>query len=116
MPAERLGDALRRRASPIPGDGAGSDDGGFIERAERGMIGNMIADAFIRLPTVRERAGLSTRSVWRYVREGRFPRPVRLGPMTTVWDARAVEVWRIARGVDPRTRRGAIAAALIAFG
>jgi predicted DNA-binding transcriptional regulator AlpA len=43
-----------------------------------------------------ERAGLlpvSQATLWRWVREGRFPRPFKLGERVTVWDAQEVEAY-----------------------
>lgn len=32
-------------------------------------------------------------TVWRWVKNGRFPAPFALGPRCTVWDAAAVDNW-----------------------
>jgi predicted DNA-binding transcriptional regulator AlpA len=36
---------------------------------------------------------VSPSTVWRWVREGRFPAPFSLGVKTTVWDKAAVDQW-----------------------
>ncbi|VTU36849.1 putative transcriptional regulator [Variovorax sp. PBL-H6] len=46
------------------------------------------------LATTKSKAGLlpvSPATVWRWVREGKFPKPFKLGESVTVWDAEAVE-------------------------
>jgi predicted DNA-binding transcriptional regulator AlpA len=46
------------------------------------------------LATTKGKAGLlpvSPATVWRWVREGKFPKPFKLGESVTVWDAAAVE-------------------------
>ena len=46
------------------------------------------------LATSARKAGLlrvSPATVWRWVREGKFPKPFKLGASVTVWDAAAVE-------------------------
>jgi len=46
------------------------------------------------LATTKDKAGLlpvSPATVWRWVREGKFPKPFKLGDSVTVWDAAAVE-------------------------
>lgn len=42
--------------------------------------------AHVRLPTVCGLQGISPATVWRWVREGRLPRPHRLGPQVTAWN------------------------------
>ena len=49
-----------------------------------------------QLATVKGRPGLlpvSAPTVWRWVREGKFPAPFKLAAGTTVWDADAVEAF-----------------------
>ena len=46
------------------------------------------------LATTKGKDGLlpvSPATVWRWVREGKFPKPFKLGDSVTVWDAAAVE-------------------------
>lgn len=46
------------------------------------------------LATTKDKSGLlpvSPATVWRWVREGKFPKPFKLGASVTVWDAAAVE-------------------------
>jgi len=58
---------------------------------------------FIRLralATAPDRPGripLSANSIWRLVREGRFPKPVRLSPGTTAWRLQDIETWEADR-------------------
>lgn len=40
---------------------------------------------YLTLEQVAERFNVSTASIWRWKREGRFPAAVRLGPSTTRW-------------------------------
>jgi prophage regulatory protein len=41
--------------------------------------------AHVRLPVVAALNGVSPATVWRWVRAGRLPSPVKLGPNTTAW-------------------------------
>lgn len=46
------------------------------------------------IATTKSKAGLlpvSSSTVWRWVREGKFPEPFKLGERVTVWDATVVE-------------------------
>lgn len=36
---------------------------------------------------------VSRSTIWRWVREGTFVAPFKLGPSTTVWDVEKVEEW-----------------------
>ena len=57
----------------------------------------MLSDTILRLPAVTEATGLSRVTVWRYVRAGNFPAPVRLGPNAVGWRTSAVEAWIASR-------------------
>jgi predicted DNA-binding transcriptional regulator AlpA len=41
--------------------------------------------AHVRLPVVAALNGISDPTVWRWVKAGRLPQPVKLGPNTTGW-------------------------------
>jgi prophage regulatory protein len=49
-----------------------------------------------QLASINDRPGLlpvSPATIWRWVRQNKFPRPFKLAAGTTVWDARAVEAF-----------------------
>ncbi|PQP01249.1 transcriptional regulator [Massilia phosphatilytica] len=46
---------------------------------------------------------VSPTTVWRWVREGRFPKPFKLGLSVTVWDADEVEAFISQQAVDRPT-------------
>lgn len=46
---------------------------------------------FLRLPQVLEIFPISKSSWWQGCKEGRFPKPVKLGPRTTVWRKSDIE-------------------------
>lgn len=48
---------------------------------------------FYRVKTVAEKLDVCPDQVWRMSRSGRFPKPIKLSPRCTVWDAEAVENW-----------------------
>ncbi|HEY8095139.1 MAG TPA: AlpA family phage regulatory protein [Methylobacter sp.] len=48
------------------------------------------------IATTKDRKGLlpvSPATVWRWVREGKFPKPFKLGEAVTVWDADQVDAF-----------------------
>ncbi|WP_368388891.1 helix-turn-helix transcriptional regulator [Marinobacter sp. SS8-8] len=40
---------------------------------------------FYSIKEVSKRYGVSPKSIWRWIREGRFPKPVKLAPKTARW-------------------------------
>ena len=46
------------------------------------------------------RLPVSQATVWRWVKLGEFPKPVRLGPQTTAWRLEDVERWEAERGAQ----------------
>jgi len=49
--------------------------------------------ALERLPAVMARTGRSRTSIWRGVREGTFPRPVKIGLRSVAWPAHSIDTW-----------------------
>ena len=47
--------------------------------------GELPTEGFVRLPVVLRTIGIGKTSWWCGVREGRFPKPVKLGPRTSAW-------------------------------
>jgi predicted DNA-binding transcriptional regulator AlpA len=43
------------------------------------------AEGFVRVPTITAVLGIGRSTWWAGVKDGRFPRPVRLGPRMTAW-------------------------------
>lgn len=53
----------------------------------------MDLDRIIRLPELLEITGASRSTLYRWIREGCFPPPVRLGPNSTGWPQSQVREW-----------------------
>ena len=51
------------------------------------MFTNIPAYGFLRLPQILEIFPVGKSSWWEGCRTGRYPKPVKLGPRTTVWRA-----------------------------
>ena len=47
----------------------------------------------LRAKQVTEAIGLSRTTLWRRVRDGQFPKPVKLGPTAIGWRSAEVEEW-----------------------
>ena len=48
---------------------------------------------YLRLPEVIERCGYSKPSIYRLVKEGKFPRPVKLGARAVAWPEHVIQDW-----------------------
>jgi len=46
--------------------------------------------AFVRLPTVAGLFAVTPSCIWKWVKSGRFPAPIKLGPQTTAWRVSAI--------------------------
>ena len=55
------------------------------------------ATRLIRLPEVVHRVGLGRSTIYRWMAEGRFPKPVRLGSYAVAWSEDHVEQWIASR-------------------
>lgn len=53
---------------------------------------------FLSVKQIAARYSTSTASVWRWVREGQFPKPVKLSPGCTRWRLSDVEAWEVKQG------------------
>ena len=51
----------------------------------------------IRLPEVQHRVGLGRSTIYRWMAEGKFPKPVQLGGYAVAWAEDEVEDWIVAR-------------------
>lgn len=51
------------------------------------MSTTILATGFLRLPQVLALVPISKTSWWEGCKDGRFPKPVKLGPRTTAWRA-----------------------------
>ena len=53
----------------------------------------MPTDRMLRKAEVLSRCGVSYTTVWRWVRSGRFPAPVKIGPRAVRWRESEIEAW-----------------------
>lgn len=54
----------------------------------------------LRIYEVLDRVGLSKSTLWRYIGEGEFPPPIKLGPRASGWIEQEIDDWIASR---PRT-------------
>lgn len=66
-----------------------------------------MANTILRLPAVKTRTGLSRSTIYLYVAEGRFPKPISLGDRAIGWIAGEVNAWIAAQIEKSRRSSGA---------
>lgn len=61
-------------------------------------------DRLLRIEEVMHRVGIRTTSVYKMIREGRFPKGIALGARCVVWPESSIDAWiaeQISRAADP---------------
>ncbi|NVJ53136.1 MAG: AlpA family phage regulatory protein [Campylobacteraceae bacterium] len=48
---------------------------------------------FLRISDVMKMTGIAKSTIWLWVRENRFPQPIKLSPRITVWEEKKVKEW-----------------------
>ena len=51
----------------------------------------MCQESLLRLPQILERIPISKSAWWQGCKDGKYPKPIKLGPRTTVWRASEIE-------------------------
>lgn len=69
------------------------------------VMNNRPCDSFLRLHQVLQRVPVSRSGWWQGVKDGRFPKPIKLSPRVTVW--RASEVQAYIDGANTPDKAGA---------
>ncbi|MFC0169662.1 helix-turn-helix transcriptional regulator [Pseudoduganella danionis] len=57
------------------------------------MQSNQTANRLLRLPSVSAQTGLSKSEIYRRIKSGTFPQPLKLGARAVAWQASAVDDW-----------------------
>ena len=63
------------------------------EEIEREATESLRVTRLIRLPEVQHRVGLGRSTIYRWMAEGKFPKPVHLGGYSVAWVEDDVEKW-----------------------
>ena len=63
------------------------------EEIDKGATESRRVTRLIRLPEVQHRVGLGRSTIYRWMSEGKFPKPVQLGGYSVAWSEREVEAW-----------------------
>lgn len=51
----------------------------------------------LRLPDVKQATGLARSTIYALAAKGQFPKPVKLTPRVSAWDADAIDAWIVER-------------------
>jgi len=49
--------------------------------------------SFLRVKQVSEKVGIGKSTVWLWVKQNKFPKPLKLSPRVTVWDEDVIDKW-----------------------
>ena len=63
------------------------------EEIDKGATETRRVTRLIRLPEVQHRVGLGRSTIYRWMAEGKFPKPVQLGGYAVAWAEDEVEAW-----------------------
>lgn len=77
-----------------------SEAGRGQERNPQPLHAVQLADALLRIQTVADATGLSGATIYRKLKAGDFPSPIRMGARCTRWKAADVRAWIQAQGGD----------------
>ena len=67
------------------------------EEIEKGSTEPRRVTRLIRLPEVQHRVGLGRSTIYRWMSEGKFPKPVQLGGYAVAWAEDEIEQWVAAK-------------------
>ncbi|XOB61555.1 helix-turn-helix transcriptional regulator [Campylobacterota bacterium DY0563] len=48
---------------------------------------------FLRMPDVMKKTGLAKSTIWLWIKEDRFPKPIKLSPRIAVWEEDKINNW-----------------------
>ena len=70
-----------------------------IDQRVQPSLGSRVS--FLSAPQVRARVGASSTTLWRWIRQGRFPRPKYTPGGRRVWPAEAITAWEAGLAATP---------------
>jgi prophage regulatory protein len=82
-----------RRAMPFPWCPAPGCNSHPSQVSMQTVASALPAEGFVRLPQLLKVIPLSTSSLYRHVRAGKFPAPKKIGLRAVAWDVRAVRAY-----------------------
>ena len=47
----------------------------------------------LKLPAVMQKTALSRSSIYQFAKDGKFPKPIKLGERSVAWDASEITAW-----------------------
>lgn len=48
---------------------------------------------FLRITSVMDKTGIAKSTIWLWVSENKFPKPIKLSPRITVWEEEKIQEW-----------------------
>lgn len=68
-------------------------EGHMLDSADKGVRQMQSPTRLIRLKEVQNRVGLGRSTIYRWMAEGNFPKPVRLGAHSVAWVIEDIDQW-----------------------
>lgn len=62
---------------------------------------NVATGRYLRLPEVKTETGLGKTSIYQLIREGEFPKPVKISSRAVAWREGSIEAWKADRQAQP---------------
>ena len=72
----------------------------LIERVQA-----VVNDRLLRLTQVKVKTGLGTSTIWKYVKHGTFPPPIRIGSRSSCWKESEISAWIDANAFASRSQK-----------
>lgn len=69
----------------------------FLVESDENASRNADFKRVLRLKEVRHKTGLGRSTIYRWMAEGRFPKPVRLGARSVAWIEHEIDDWLMSR-------------------
>ena len=69
----------------------------FLTESDENASRNSDIKRVLRLKEVRHKTGLGRSTIYRWMDEGRFPRPARLGARSVAWIEHEIDDWLMSR-------------------
>ncbi|KWV94503.1 hypothetical protein ASS64_09360 [Erythrobacter sp. AP23] len=69
----------------------------FIAESGKNVLRNRDIKRVLRIKEVRHKTGLGRSTIYRWMDEGRFPKPVHLGARSVAWIEHEIDQWLMSR-------------------
>jgi prophage regulatory protein len=65
----------------------------MLKTPQDDTVGSACPERFMRRPAVELATGLPRATIYQYVQEGRFPKPIKISPRCVMWLESEIQAW-----------------------